>query len=94
MAGVAAAGGAATKKVQVKLLKHVAGTGQAGEVVMVTPAFFNNKLRPTKSAKIISDEDVESERAEAEALAESTKATATELQEKISEMILTRGWRI
>ena len=83
-----ASGGAATKKVQVKLLKHVAGTGSAGEVVMVTPAFFNNKLRPTKSAKIISDEDVASERAEAEAQAASTKAMATELKEKISEMTL------
>eukprot|EP00547_Thalassionema_nitzschioides_P003007 CAMPEP_0194205556 /NCGR_PEP_ID=MMETSP0156-20130528/4800_1 /TAXON_ID=33649 /ORGANISM="Thalassionema nitzschioides, Strain L26-B" /LENGTH=154 /DNA_ID=CAMNT_0038931859 /DNA_START=308 /DNA_END=772 /DNA_ORIENTATION=- len=41
------------------MLKHVPGTGQAGQVVMVTPAFFNNKLRPTASAEIISDEAVE-----------------------------------
>ena len=83
-----AAGTGAAKKVQVKLLKHVAGTGQAGDVIMVTPAFFNNKLRPTNSAKMISDEAVETERAEAAALAESTMAAAKELKEEISDMTL------
>lgn len=71
-------------KVQVKLLKHVAGTGQAGEVVMVTPAFFNNKLRPTQSAKIVSDEEVAQEKAESVEQQREAKEKATELQEKIS----------
>jgi large subunit ribosomal protein L9 len=84
-----AAGPATSKKVQVKLLKHVAGTGQAGEVINVTPAFFNNKLRPTKSAVMISDDEVEKQNAEAKATAAETKAKATELQTKISEMTLT-----
>lgn len=52
---------ASAKKIQVKLLKHVAGTGQAGEVVKVTPAFFNNRLRPTSLAKLISEEELEQE---------------------------------
>jgi ribosomal protein L9 len=59
--GAAAASTTATKKIQVKLLKHVAGTGQAGEVILVTPAFYNNKLRPTKSAQLISNDEVQRE---------------------------------
>ena len=48
-------------KIQVKLLKYVAGTGSAGEVIMVAPAFFANKLQKTGSAVRISDDDVEKE---------------------------------
>jgi large subunit ribosomal protein L9 len=85
-----AAGPASTsKKVQVKLLKHVAGTGQAGDVINVTPAFFNNKLRPTKAAVMISDDEVEKQNADSDAAAAETKAKATELQTKISEITLT-----
>jgi large subunit ribosomal protein L9 len=85
-----AAGPASTsKKVQVKLLKHVAGTGQAGDVINVTPAFFNNKLRPTKSAVMISDDEVDKQNTEAEAAAAETKLKATELQTKLSEITLT-----
>lgn len=86
-------GGAATSaskgKVQVKLLKHVAGTGQAGDVLMVTPAFFNNKLRPTKSAQMITDQEVAKEQSEAEEEELEAKATAEALQAKISELELT-----
>lgn len=74
---------------QVKLLKHVAGMGQAGEVVMVTPAFFNNKLRPTQSARIISDDEVAKERTEAEQKEKEAVATATAVQEKIEGLTLT-----
>lgn len=52
-----------SKKIQVKLLKNIAGTGQAGDVVQVTPAFFNNRLRPTSLAKLITAEQVEEEQA-------------------------------
>lgn len=76
-------------KVQVKLLKHIAGTGQAGDVVMVTPAFFNNKLRPTQSAQIISDEEVSKEQSEAEKEEKEAIATATALKEKIQDLKLT-----
>jgi large subunit ribosomal protein L9 len=84
-----AAGSQAPKKIQVKLLKHVAGTGQAGDVVLVTPSFLNNKLRSTKSAELISDEDVEKERSEAEQKENETKAKAEELQAKLSDLTLT-----
>lgn len=82
----------ASKKVQVKLLKQVAGTGQKGDVVLVTPAFFQNKLRPTKSAEIISDDDVEKERAEAAALEKDKMETAEKLKEQIEslELVLSR----
>ena len=88
----ATAAPATSKKIQVKLLKHVAGTGQAGEVVMVTPPFFNNKLRPTKSATLISDEQVELEKAK-EALAEKerqTKAAAIKEQVEGAPLIIAR----
>lgn len=79
---------AAPKKVQVKLLKHIAGTGQAGDVIQVTPAFFNNKLRPTKAAEVISDEEVEKERAESAAKQKEIDETAAELQEKVGQTTL------
>jgi len=46
-------------KIRVKLLKHVAETGQAGDVVMVSPILFDNKLRPKKLARRISEEEVQ-----------------------------------
>jgi len=51
-----------SKKIQVKLTKQVAGTGQKGDIVSVTPAFYQNKLRPSQSATPISDEEVQKER--------------------------------
>lgn len=45
-------------KIQVLLLSHVKGVGQAGEVVKVTPSFYENKLRRDNSAKRISEEEV------------------------------------
>lgn len=83
---------AASKKIQVKLLKHVAGTGQAGDVVMVTPPFFNNKLRPTKSAQLISNEQVELEQAAADLAEEELQNKATSLKEQLEgePLVLTR----
>jgi len=48
----------AAAKIQVKLLQHIAGTGQAGDVILVNPVFFDNKLRPQKLARVITDEEV------------------------------------
>jgi large subunit ribosomal protein L9 len=79
---------AASKKIQVKMLKHVAGTGSAGDVVLVTPAFFNNKLRPTHSAMIITDEQVKEERARADRAERLTNAKAGELREAIGALTL------
>jgi large subunit ribosomal protein L9 len=78
----------ASKKFQVKLLRDVANIGQAGDVIQVAPAFFNNKLRPTKLAVIISDEQVAKDKAGAQADAQEIKAKATELKEKIDAMTL------
>lgn len=77
-----------SKKIQVKMLKYVSGTGQKGDVVMVTPAFFQNKLRPTQSAQIISDDEVDKERAAAAALEKETKETAQSLKEEIEKLEL------
>lgn len=79
---------AATKKIQVKLLKHVAGVGQAGEVVNVMPAYFNNKLLPQKAAKIISDEEVAEEATEQQLKEEAERAKAEELKEKLDDFEL------
>lgn len=69
------------KQVQVKLLKHVAGTGQAGDVVLVNPSFFNNKLRPQRAATIISNHEVEQQVASAEEQAERIEQQAQAWQE-------------
>jgi len=79
---------AAAKKIQVKMIKHVAGTGQAGEVVMVTPAFFNNKLRPTSSAIVISDEEVAKEQAEAAAAEKEMNDHAEVLKQQLEALTL------
>lgn len=78
----------ANKKIQVKLLKHVAGTGQAGEVVQVTPAFFNNKLLPTKSAQLITDDQVELEQKKARDRQNEIIKKANELKMQIDELNL------
>ena len=81
----AQAGGVAanSKKVQVKLLKHVAGTGQAGQVVMVSPAFYNNKLRPSKLAEQISDEQVDKENQQKQEKEEEIQTQAASLESKL-----------
>jgi large subunit ribosomal protein L9 len=79
---------AAAKKIQVKLLKYVAGSGSIGEVILVTPAFFNNKLRPTKSAEIISDEEVAEQESIKQEKEDKNKAKATEMQEQLIEITL------
>lgn len=86
----ASAGGSttSTKKIQVKLLKHIAGTGQAGEVVTVTPAFFQNKLRASKAAVMISDEEVAKEKEKADALEKQINDKALELQERLKDLTL------
>lgn len=85
--GASGGGGAttttATKKIQVRLLKYVAGTGQAGEVIMVTPAFYNNKLRPTKAAQLISDDEVEQEQAEKQKQQAEMQARAMAIKEMV-----------
>jgi large subunit ribosomal protein L9 len=77
---------APTKKIQVKMLKYVEGTGHVGEVVMVTPAFFQNKLRPSTAAIVITDEEVKKERSDAEALEKETCVKAEALKEQISQL--------
>jgi ribosomal protein L9 len=72
------------KKIQVKMLKYVEGTGHVGEVVMVTPAFFQNKLRPTASAFMISNEEVLKEKAEQAAQEQETRAKAESLKEQLT----------
>lgn len=60
-----------------------------GDVVMVTPAFFNNKLRPTGSAEKISDEAVAAERKEKDDKRRQVLDAATDVQSKINDMEIT-----
>lgn len=76
-------------KIQVKLTKHIAGTGQAGDIIMVAPAFFEHKLRKSQSAVRISDEEVAKEKSEADATAEKDMAAAMVLKEEIDSLTLT-----
>jgi large subunit ribosomal protein L9 len=80
---------AKAKKIQVKLLKTVEGTGQKGDVVQVTPAFFQNKLQRTQSAEIISDEEVEKMESEKEAAEKEEQEKATSLKEALEEKTIT-----
>lgn len=75
-----------TKKIQVKLLKHIAGTGRAGQVIQVTPAFFNNKLRPQQAATIISDEEVSKEAIERREKEDAKRTKANELRDQLNEV--------
>jgi ribosomal protein L9 len=77
---------ASVKKIQVKMLKYVEGTGHIGEIVMVTPAFFQNKLRPSASAVMITDEEVMKEKKEAEKLEKETREKAEMLKERIADL--------
>ena len=62
---------------------------QIGDVVMVTPAFFNNKLRPTGSAEKITDEAVAAERKEKDDKRRQVLDAATDVQSKITDMEIT-----
>ena len=81
-------GAAAVKggKVQVKMLKYVEGTGRVGEVVSVSPAYWENKLKKTKSAVMITDDEVQAEKVEEDAARRASLEKANELKSKISEM--------
>jgi large subunit ribosomal protein L9 len=78
----------ATKKIQIKMLKYVEGTGHVGEVVMVTPAYYNNKLRPTSSAIVISDEEIEREKSEAEAIEKEINERVEAVKEKLNDFTM------
>lgn len=73
-------------KLQVKLLKYVPGTGNIGDVILVAPAFFENKLKKTNSAKIVTDEEVANEKEKLDANQKQREAAAAEMQEKLNEM--------
>jgi len=79
--------GAAVKKggkVQVKMLKFVEGTGRVGDIVTVSPAYWENKLKKTKSAVMITDDEVAEEKKEANAAAKQNLDTAKKIKEKIT----------
>ena len=73
------------KKMQVKLLKHIAGTGQAGQVISVTPAFYQNKLRPQQAAVPITDEEVKQEQQTQQQREREMLQQAKEMQAKIQD---------
>jgi large subunit ribosomal protein L9 len=70
------------------MLKYVEGTGHVGEVVMVTPAYYNNKLRPTSSAIVISDEEIEREKSEAEAIEKEINERVEAVKEKLNDFTM------
>lgn len=78
----------ATKKIQVKLLKYVAGVGQKGDIVRVSPSVLNNLLRPSQAAQVITDEDVQKELADAAANERDLDRSARLLKNEIEEMTL------
>lgn len=71
-------------KLQVQMLKAIEGTGRVGDVVMVAPAFFENKLRKTNSARLVTDEEVASQKKESSAKAAAKLDSAREVADKIT----------
>jgi len=80
---------AKAKKLQVRLLKDVPGTGQKGDVVLVTPPFFQNKLQRTHLAELISDDEVKEIESEQAAQKKEETEHATALQEQLQDWTLT-----
>jgi ribosomal protein L9 len=87
--GAASTTSSKSSKVQVRLLKQLPGTGQKGDVVLVTSAFFQNKLLPGKLAEIISDEEVAAQDKRAREEADVRQAKALALQELLRVSTLT-----
>jgi ribosomal protein L9 len=75
-------------KIQVKLLKHIAGTGSAGDIISVAPAFFANKLQKSGSAVKITNEEVEKDNAVKAEQEEEAKDLANVLKEKFENITL------
>eukprot|EP00536_Pseudo-nitzschia_multiseries_P018253 jgi/Psemu1/315645/fgenesh1_kg.2304_\ len=75
----------ASAKMQVKLLQHIPGTGQAGDVIMVNPIFFANKLRPQKLARAITDEEVQKDLEEKQEKSAALQAEARALKELLDD---------
>jgi len=75
-------------KLQVKLLKYVEGTGKIGDVVMVAPAFFENKLKREKAAVLISDEEIAAQKEEDESQLKEKIQAAKDVQEKLKDFTL------
>ncbi|KAG7339437.1 ribosomal protein L9 [Nitzschia inconspicua] len=79
------ASSSSSSKMQVRLLRHIAGTGQAGDIIMVTPAFYNNKLRPKHLAEPITDEQVQKLTQQQQAQQQAILEAATKLQQQLSQ---------
>jgi len=75
-------------KIQVKLLKHIAGTGSAGDIISVAPAFFANKLQKSGSAVKITDEEVEKDKALKAGQDKDAQDLANVLKEKFENITL------
>jgi large subunit ribosomal protein L9 len=75
-------------KIQVKLTKHIAGTGQAGDVIMVAPAFFQNSLLKSGSAVRISNDEVEKASAEKAQLDKDSSLAANDMKAKLDDRTL------
>lgn len=80
-------------KIQVKLLKHIDGTGHIGDVIMVTPAFFTNKLQKSGSAVRITDEEVVKEHADKMLHEKEQKENALVVKEKLEKMKLSMSMK-
>jgi large subunit ribosomal protein L9 len=66
----------------------VAGPGSVGDIVMVAPAFFLNKLQKTGRAVRITDEQVEKECAVKQQQDKEAKENANYLKDKLETMTL------
>jgi large subunit ribosomal protein L9 len=78
-----------SKKIQVKMLKYVAGTGRIGDIVQVTPAFYQNMLRPSQSAIAVTDEEIEQERKRIQSMEIERNSAAMNIQNQLKDQTIT-----
>jgi len=68
------------------MTKHVAGTGNIGDVILVAPAFYENKLKKTQSARPVTDEEVEQQKSEQKQQQQERDAMAIKAKEQLENM--------
>ena len=73
-------------KIQVKLLKDIPGVGQAGDFIQTASTYFENKLRPTKSAIRVSTEEMNFELNQRKQVEMEKYNHALQMKEKIQSM--------
>mmetsp|Transcript_24709 Transcript_24709/g.59575 ORF Transcript_24709/g.59575 Transcript_24709/m.59575 type:complete len:289 (-) Transcript_24709:99-965(-) len=75
-------------KVKVKLLESVPGIGQTGEIVLVSSAVFQNQLKLTNKARLMSEEELQKIEQEREEHAKELEEMAMKTKDMLEEAMV------